>query len=246
MAKSNQIKKLVNGEIANADDINDIVESAGAEGGSMPYDPTTDQLDTIGGQSLGATAYPWGSIYLNQNSILGEVDPATNTLAASVTISDLRKFLNLKDVNESTFSGKGGQFVKVKTTEDFLEFSNTTLEGIVLAEVHYETPLTGTQASLTTIYNLSKFKKVSSIDTLTVYFRGRKQTASNEYVVQVVIGSASSAQQTYTNSTLAWQTAFTIDVSGLVDGTVYDIDVQMRWGSASDTYEFSDMIIFAN
>lgn len=122
MAKSNQIKKLVNGEIADADDINDIVESAGNEGGAIPYDPATDQRDTTGSQSLGATAYPWGSLYLNRDAILGEVDPVSNTLAASITISLLRTFLNLKDVTESSFTGHGGQNVKVNLAETGLEF----------------------------------------------------------------------------------------------------------------------------
>jgi len=123
MAKSNQIKKLVNGEIADADDINDIVESAGNEGGSIPYHLDTDERDSTGGQSLGAVAYPWGSLYLNRDAILGEVDPVSNTLASSVTISDLRKFISQKDTPNS-YSGESGKSIIVNTGETGLEFSN--------------------------------------------------------------------------------------------------------------------------
>lgn len=123
MSKTNQIKKVVNGEIADADDINQIVENAGSEGGSIPYDPTSDQRSTDGTQSLGSTSYPWGSLKINQDAEFVEVNPSSHTAANSVKFSNLRKFNYLKDV-PSSYSGKGGQKVSVKSDETGLEFTN--------------------------------------------------------------------------------------------------------------------------
>ncbi len=122
MAKGNQIKKVVNGEIADADDVNQIVEDAGSEGGLIPYDPTSHTRSTNGSQSQGSTAYPWGSIFVNRNANLVEVDPATNTAASSVAMSNLRRFLYLKDV-PSSYSGQAGKFARVNVAEDALEFA---------------------------------------------------------------------------------------------------------------------------
>lgn len=122
MAKTNQIKKLVNGEIADADDVNQIVENAGAEGGLIPYNPSTDQRETQGGQSLGSTTYPWGSLYVYRNAALVEVDPNSPTLNASVAWKNLRRFIYLKD-SPTSYVGNVGKFVRVNATEDALEFS---------------------------------------------------------------------------------------------------------------------------
>ncbi len=122
MAKSNQIKKVVNGEIADADDVNQIVEDAGNEGGGIPYDPTSHQRSTDGSQSLGSVTYPWGSLKINQNAELVEVDPTSPSAAASVAIKNLRKFIYLKDA-PSSYTGKGNQKVSVKSDESGLEFT---------------------------------------------------------------------------------------------------------------------------
>lgn len=124
MAKTNQIKKLVNGEIADADDVNQIAENVGAEGGLIPYDPTTHARETNGTESLGSTNYPWGSLYANREAELVEVDPNTNTAASQVSIQNLRKFLYLKDVFESSYSGSAGLNVRVNDGETGLEFSS--------------------------------------------------------------------------------------------------------------------------
>lgn len=124
MSKSNQIKKLVNGEIADADDVNQIVENAGAEGGTIPYDPTSHERSTDGSQSLGSTAYPWGSLKINQDAEFVEVDPVSHTAAASVAIKNLRKFIYLKDA-PSSYTGKAGLPLICKDTEDGVYFAQT-------------------------------------------------------------------------------------------------------------------------
>lgn len=121
MAKSSQIKKLVNGEFADADDVNQAVEDAGTEGGLIPYDPTSHEKSVDGSQSLGSTANPWGSLKINQDAELVEVDPASHTEGATVTIKNLRKFNYLKDAPAS-YSGQAGKYVRVKSAENGLEF----------------------------------------------------------------------------------------------------------------------------
>lgn len=129
MAKGTPVKKLVNGEIADADDVNQIVEDVGSQGGSIPYDPTTNEQVVNGSQSLGLIAFPWGSLFANMNANLIEVDPVTNTASANVAWKNLRKFNFLKDT-PSTYVGSGGLGVRVKVDETGLEFyqpSNTAI-----------------------------------------------------------------------------------------------------------------------
>lgn len=126
MAKGSPVTKLVNGEIADADVVNQIAEDIGSQGGLIPYDPNTNDQDTIGGQSVGSTAFPWGSIFLNRNANFVEVDPSTNTAASSVAMNLLRKFITLKDSpgnGVGTYTGQGGRFVQVNNAETGLQFS---------------------------------------------------------------------------------------------------------------------------
>lgn len=123
MAKTNQIKKVVNGEIADADDVNQIVENAGNEGGGIPYDPTTHQKETDGSEHLGSTNNPWGSLFVNKNGSFVELDLANPTLNQSVLWSNLRRFITLKDAPNS-YAGHGGAQVVVNSGETGLEFAN--------------------------------------------------------------------------------------------------------------------------
>ena len=97
MAKTTPVKKIVNGEIADGDDINQITENIGTEGGLIPYSAADQEKVTDGTESLGATAYPWGSAFLNREANFVEVDPSTNTASSSITMSHLRKFISQKD-----------------------------------------------------------------------------------------------------------------------------------------------------
>jgi len=125
MVKTATIKKVVNGEIADGDDVNQIVENAGTEGGAIPYSEVDQTQEGDGRESLGSTAFPWGSLFVNRNADLVEVDPASNTNASSVTFSQLRKFISQKDT-PATYAGAGGQVPKVKTDETGLEFGAPT------------------------------------------------------------------------------------------------------------------------
>ncbi len=121
MVKTNTIKKVVNGEIADADDINQIVENAGSEGGAIPYDEDTQQRATGGSESLGAAQFPWGDFHISEDAHLKEIDPDTDTESASVTFSQLRKFISQKDT-PSSYAGHGEKLIRVNTAETALEF----------------------------------------------------------------------------------------------------------------------------
>jgi hypothetical protein len=122
MAKTNQIKKVVNGEIADADDVNQIVENAGNEGGSIPYEPVGHERDVLGSQSLGSTAYPYGTLSINQEACLNEIETTSPSVASSVAIKNLRKFIYLKDC-PAAYTGKANYFVNVNAAETALEFT---------------------------------------------------------------------------------------------------------------------------
>lgn len=123
MAKTNQIQQLVNGEIADADDVNQIVENAGNEGGSIPYDATTHQRENDGSESLGNASYPWGDMCVDEDAYLREIDTVSHTEASSVIWRNLRKFISLKDTPD-TYSGQEGKVPVVNDDEDALEFVN--------------------------------------------------------------------------------------------------------------------------
>lgn len=126
MAKGSPVKKVVNGEIADADDVNQIVLDVGTQGGLIPYDPNTNDQDTTGSQSIGSTAFPWGSLFVNQNGSFVEVDPSTNTASAMIAMNLLRKFISMKDApggGVGSYTGFGGDVVSVKTDESGLEFT---------------------------------------------------------------------------------------------------------------------------
>lgn len=121
MAKTNQIKKMVNGEIADGDDVNQAVEDAGTEGGAIPYDPTDHQREGDGSEHLGSLTYPWGDYYVNEDAKFVEVDPGVG-MTFEVLWKNLRRFIFLKDAPAS-YAGHGTKNVKVKADETGLEFS---------------------------------------------------------------------------------------------------------------------------
>jgi hypothetical protein len=123
MPKPNEIIKMVNGQIADADDVNDAIHAAGNEGGGIPYDEAAHQRVTAGSESLGSTIYPWGDINVSQDAVLREVDTTSQSEQATVLWQNLRKFIYQKDT-PSSYSGEAGKAPIVKNTEDGLEFQD--------------------------------------------------------------------------------------------------------------------------
>ena len=74
-----------------------------------------------------------------------------------------------------------------------------------------------------------KFKKIAGITTLTVLAKSWCELSGVTNVnirLDVGGGTATGTSSAFTDTSPAWQTAFTVDVSGLVDGTVYDCKFQ--------------------
>lgn len=154
MAKTNQIKKLVNGEIADADDVNQIVENAGAEGGSIPYSDANQQRSTLGNENLGSANYPWGDIFVNKEAYLRELITTSASISASVKFDNLRKIIYMKDLFTTTtnqWAGHAGQFLKVRSTEDGIEPSAPTDSRMFTVSGTFDVPLGITKVYLTMI-----------------------------------------------------------------------------------------------
>jgi len=67
MAKSDSIKAYINGEVLDADDLNQSLEDQGTKAGVIPYDSSNDR----GGQGdLGTTSAPFGDLYLKAGSTI--------------------------------------------------------------------------------------------------------------------------------------------------------------------------------
>ncbi len=79
----------------------------------------------------------------------------------------------------------------------------------------------------------SKFKKLAGVSTITCY--ARIANSSGTSTVQVTIGGNVGSNTRTTSSTLDWTTSFTVDVSGLSNGTVYDMSVELKAPGATPT-----------
>lgn len=83
-----------------------------------------------------------------------------------------------------------------------------------------------TSTSLTQILE-SKFKKLSGLNTLTVYaYVGSSNGASSTVTVQAVISTANGS--TTRNAAGVGWVNFTVDVSGLSNGTIYDLVINLK------------------
>ena len=122
MAKTNNIEKLVNGDVADGEVLNQIIENAGNEGGAVPYNNAT-QNRANGTESLGQVAYPWGNFNMSREALLQEINSTTGTVASSIALRLLRTFINLKDTPES-YSGQGNKVLRVKSDETAVEFTS--------------------------------------------------------------------------------------------------------------------------
>lgn len=93
-----------------------------------------------------------------------------------------------------------------------------------------------------------KWKKAANINTLTVSARCWTASASATNLgFKLVVGTASGSGTTTTNETTpTWRTAFTVDVSGLTDGTVYDMRFDMSdAGGATSSLCCSGLVVLS-
>lgn len=89
---------------------------------------------------------------------------------------------------------------------------------------------------------VTKFIKTSGVSTVTVYARVYRD--GNTGYVKCLIGNAS-GEVTATGAAGEWVT-FTIDVSGLTNGTVYDVAVQLKSSHSGNSCFMSAVIAFGS
>lgn len=85
----------------------------------------------------------------------------------------------------------------------------------------------------------TKFKKIAGISTVTFYVRTwTDSTTGGDDIAycQVDIGGQTGTAGSSETTTPAWQTAATIDVSGLSDGTVYDVTISLKNNNTNMSY----------
>lgn len=88
----------------------------------------------------------------------------------------------------------------------------------------------------------SKWKKISGVDTLTVYGQLATDNVSFAATLKVDVGGANNSNYSI-STTFEWVT-FTIDVSGLSDGTVYDVSI--IGDNASNATYIGTVVIFGS
>lgn len=91
-----------------------------------------------------------------------------------------------------------------------------------------------------------KFTKISGIATITIQARLWTTNAGHISSVNVDIGGQSNVVSSSSDTTPTWQTATTIDVSGLSDGTTYDGIVQLKSNTNDGTALCSAVTLVAS
>lgn len=120
------------------------------------------------------------------------------------------------------------------TTEDFVD---TTTNG------KYRFMAVDSE-SLTTVWT-TKFKKIAGISTVTIYAQLWEES-TNPATIKVIVGSANNSfTDAGSQNTPAWIT-FTVDVSTLVNGTVYDVAVQLNSENPDSAVYMGTLIAFGS
>ncbi len=93
----------------------------------------------------------------------------------------------------------------------------------------------------------SKFTKIAGISTITINARlwATTNEAAKEAILFVDIGGQSNTVKSVTSTTPTWVTSADIDVSGLTNGTTYDITIRLKNEGASSAY-CSGVILIAS
>ena len=104
-------------------------------------------------------------------------------------------------------------------------------------------PSTGTQDGYHTVIR-TKFKKIAGMSTISVYGYMKRGISANYGTCRITIGSATPLvlDNTGNAGTYVWYNG-DITVSGLVDGTVYDVSIDLAVASNSNDYIYLKSII---
>ena len=107
----------------------------------------------------------------------------------------------------------------------------------------------GTNASAYDTVLKFKYKKLAGVNTISCYSRSWTQSTgeSKSHTVQVTINTTTTGDTGAVDSgTPTWNTVFTVDVSGLSDGTVYEGTVDLKYLEDGNVTYLSNIIMFAS
>ncbi len=76
----------------------------------------------------------------------------------------------------------------------------------------------------------SKYKKLAGVNTITVYAHAWSSSVNSTVQIDIGGGTATGDSGAIAGTTPAWFSSFTVDVSGLSDGTVYELEVNLKSG----------------
>jgi len=131
-------------------------------------------------------------------------------------------------VGHDSASGNYGKYNSGTSLDPTTDFFNE----------YYSNKVSGSSVYDSNVVPTFKWIKTSGVSTVTVLLNSWAGSALN-YNNKVFIGSASATSGTLNNTSPTYQAALTIDVSGLTNGTTYDVDIKASFQDvAGGGYEF--------
>ena len=256
MAKTNSIKKFVNGEIIDADDVNQVIENSGAEGGVIPYNESSHNRDTTGQEDIGSVNYPFGDIYFNKDKKFKSVNTGTAAVDQEFTFAEIMQFIKKTDT-PSNYSGSGEKFLRVNSGENAVEFATSpdkssmnhsigfpiissnagllvgqsTFLGAVPVSSNYSylgLNMGGLTTNYYTVYQF-EWQKIAGVTTVLVRAKiWQDFAATSRAGLQVDIGGQTGNVLGSAGRQTPEKVSFTVDVSALSDNTIYDAKIQLK------------------
>lgn len=189
-----------------------------------------------------------GSLLINLNAtqlITGTVPPARLGSGSGGATKFLRE--------DSTFQEISGSLSNVVFMWFGSDSGTTDISGWVSG-----TNLTPNMGVYTPTYNFfgalyntyrtrlfGKFKKVAGVNTISIYARIWATNAAQNALLKVDIGGANNTVNR-SSATPDWATPSNIDVSGLTNGTVYDITIQLQESTNASAAYLSAVMLIAS
>lgn len=218
-----------------------------------------NKVDTHSSQNIfGNKTFKNSSIFKSSIGAYGQIISYVATGTSPFSITSTTAVTNL---NSDLLDGQHGSYYldNVNTSNVIFNWfgsnsANTNSYGLVEG-----TSLTPNMSSYTINYHFfgvygndyrtiltGKFVKIAGISTITIYSK-LWNSSDNTAVLNVDIGGQSNTVTIAGSTTTpTWATASTINVSGLTNGTAYDITIQLKNGSSSQSSYCSAVVLTAS
>ena len=191
---------------------------------SVPFGSTIVSLVTIPNQSLlPLTLASW-------------VDGTSLRNLASTPVDQQLRY------NTIVSSLASGSLPAYNGTNNFVGFIPAAARSVT---VFQQFTLETTTSASYVVKHTFKFKKVASLNTVTVYAYMKQSSGGQTTDVRTTIGSATPLVLTSSNETTFTEHNGTIDVSGLTNGSFYDTTIELE-ASGGTTGSYQDLIAFGS